>query len=266
MINVIVPITENVEQYKAFIKENSNSDTKFFVGIKENLKTLIKPTKNVEIRVFSNKSKTEEIINSLQSSSKKKGKLMVARRPLSKQEFIKLQSSSKDVCYLKTKSKRFKTFWQNLAEKIIKKVFAFSFFQDISAICYSESMFELISVCENLSMATRINKYVGVEIEEVETIEKPANKNFSKTKNIMRFFVTCLICLGIIVGAVLMCVYLKTSSLIILLAIFMIVVSTMILGVAGINFARGVVVGDLHFGRAEEIIETKKRRAKNEKN
>ena len=253
MINIILPITEKVEEFSQFIETNLESDVKFFVGIKENLKDKLSvKNKNVEIHVYDNKANREEIINSLHSCKMKKGKLMILRRPLNAVEFSLLSKSSNEIATLKAHRSNFANSIKKFAQNIVKKFFAFSYFEDISAICYGESMFELLSTCENLSMATRINKYVGVDIEEFETPTKPVNKHYNKATNILNLMLGVLFLLGSIVGGVLVCLYTKLQALTVVLVIFWIVIALMVQMVSIVNFTRTLAVGNLRYGRAEE--------------
>ncbi len=255
MINVIIPVVEDAESFSSFIQATSNADVKFFVGVRESLasKLTFKKKTNVELHVFSNSSNKEEIINSLHSCKMNKGKILVLRRTITEEEWTKLTSSSADVTTLKAKRIKFVQAIKNFGRMVVRKFFAFNFFEDISATCYGENMFELITVCANLSMATRVNRYVGIKIEEIETDKKPVKKQFSRWKTALLFTLWTLFMLGSIAGGVLVCVYTAITSLTILFVIFWMVVAIMIWLVAVINFTRTLAVGYLRYGRAEEI-------------
>ncbi|MBP3431718.1 MAG: hypothetical protein J6K39_02560 [Clostridia bacterium] len=254
MINVIVPVTEKPEEFKEFIEQNKGKNVRFFVGIRESLKDKITSrSKAVEIHTFKNSSKKEEIINSLHSCKFEKGKIMIVRRPLTKEEFGKLASSSKEIATLSAKHGKFVSAIKKFTQKIIQRVFAFSFFDDISAICYGESMFELLSVCANLSMASRVNKYVGVEIEEIETIEKQVKKQYSRWTAALKLIFWCLIFAGSVVGGVFVCIYSPLYALIVISVIAWIAVALVFLLGGILGFTRTVAVGDLRYGRAEEV-------------
>ena len=113
-------------------------------------------------------------------------------------------------------------------------------------------MFELISVCSKLSMASRINKYVGVELEEVVTSEKSVKKDYNRGLNLLKFAFWCLILLGSITGGVLICVYNQIQVLIGILIAFWIITALIIWCIGLINFTRTIAVGNLRYGRAEE--------------
>ncbi len=254
MINIIVPIVENVDKFEEFIKKVNSKDSKVFVGIKENLadKFGVK-SKNVEVHVFSSKSGKEEIINSLHSCNLQRGKILIVRRPLNDEELLSLTKSTKDIVTLKSNRNKFSRAIKNFMSNVVMKFFGFSYFEDISAICYGETMFDLLSVCSNLSMASRINKYVGVEFEEVTTLEKPVGRDYSRPKNIFNLFLGVLFFLGSLAGGICICVFTPLEVLIVILVVAWLIIALVLMFISIINFTRTVAVGKLRYGRAEEI-------------
>ena len=251
MINIIVPIVENVEGFKNFIQAHKSKDVKFFVGMKESLKADF--DKDVEVHVFKNSSNKEEIINSLHSCKMQKGKIMVVRRPLTDEEYKTLTISTAQITTLKAKRNNFVNMFKRMARAIVRKIFAFNFFEDISAICYSEEMFELLSVCNNFSMATRLNKYVGVDIAEFETSQKPVRKQYSRFKNALLLICWSVILACSIAGGILICLFFPLHALNVICVIFWIFIA-LVLWLGGLlNFTRTIAVGDLRYGRAEEV-------------
>ncbi len=253
MINVIVPVVEDAEKFSNFIQNTKKTGVKFFVGVHESLAKNFSKSKDVELHIYGDKANKEEIINSLHTCKMKKGKVLILRRVLTEDEWTKLTSSSGDIATLKAKHNKFVTAIKNFGSMIVRKFFAFNFFEDISAICYGESMFELVSVCANLSMATRVNRYVGLDIQEFETESKQVKKQYSHWKTISIFLLWTLVLLGSIAGGTLVCIFTEVWSLTILLVIFWIIVAIMFWLVALINFMRAITVGDLRYGRAEEL-------------
>ena len=134
MINLIIPITENLEEYVEFIKKHNDKQTKIYVGLTEDLHKSWTKIPGVEVRVYKNESNREQILNALHKIPKKKGGLFVVRRPLTDEEYENLVTSEYDVATLYRKQNRFVTFFKNLARTIIRKIFAFSYFDDISAV------------------------------------------------------------------------------------------------------------------------------------
>lgn len=256
MISVIVPITKDVEEFSAFVSKYANKTTKFYVGITESLADKFSCKKaNVEVHIYKDGAKVEEIVNALGSCERERGKLLIARRPLTDDEYTKLTSSDKDLVSLKAVKSKFVTSLKNFARKVIRKVFAFSYFEDISAICYGESMYELLSVCQNISNASRLNRYVGITVEEIETETKPVKKEYNKAENIFNLLLGTIFFVGTIVSIILLGVTLpKIKALFVVLMVLWIVIALVCQIVALVNFTRTVAVGQLDFGRVEEII------------
>lgn len=254
MINILIPIVEDVEGFVEFIRKNKSKDCKFFVGIRKKLSSkFVLKSKNVEVRVFEDKANKEEIINSLHSSQLENGKILIVRRPLTDVEFYSLTNSTKDIVTLKAKHNKFVSALKNWGRKIVKKFFAFNFFEDISAICYSETMFKLLSVCPNLSMASRINKYVGVEVEEIETEEKQVKKDYSKVKSVLTLLAGILFFLGSLAGGICVCLFTTLWALNVVLVIAWLFIALALMLVSIVNFTRIVAVGNLRYGKALEI-------------
>lgn len=256
MNNVILPIVERVEDYKKFILNHQDKDIKFFVGITEKLKNSLDiKAKNVEIKVFADGSNKEQIINALHSCKLKKGNILIVRRPLTDDEFLKLTNSESDISVLKPKHNKFFSMIKKWLAMLIKKIFAFNFFGDISAICFKENMFELLCVCKNLSMASRLNKFVGVSVEEIQTSQKGVKKEYNRWSAFLKFLFWCLI-LGLSIGAgVCICLFSKVHVLIIVLVVFLIFVAFMFWLMVGLlGLIRTIEVGDLTYGRAQQIL------------
>lgn len=255
MINILVPIVESPQEFLKFIQSKKSKNYKFFVGIKENLAKDFKiSSKNVEIHVYKNNSNKEQIINSLQSCNLVEGKIMILRRVPTDYEFDALENSNKDIVTLKARRSRFSSAVKNFVAKIIKKIFAFNFFEDISAICYGQNMYQLLCVCQNLSIASRINKYVGVEIDEIETQTKSVKKQYNRFANAFNFILMNLLLLASIAGVVCLFVFAKMTMLYGILAVMGLVFITIVYLISLMNFLRTLAVGKIHFGRAEEIL------------
>lgn len=253
MINIIIPIIENPLEYEKFVDRIAKSGI-VFVGIRESLAKDFNPqSKNIKILKFADNSKREEIINALNSCKFKKGKILIARRPLTEKEYTQLTSSNADISVLKKKRNRFVSAFRKMIAKIILKIFNFSYFDDISGVCYAENMFELLSVCSNLSMVSRINRYIGLNIEEFETTNKTVKKECNRFKSISKFLLSTLFWLGSIASVVLINIFTPLIIVAILFEILWLVVATTLWVISILNFSRALAVGDVRFGRAEEI-------------
>ncbi len=255
MINIFIPIVENVEGFCEFVEKHKEKDKHIYVGIRKSLKEkFVVSNDNVEIHVFDSKSNKEEIINGLQKVERSKGKLLVIRSPLTDEEYTALTTAESEITTLRAHHNKFVTKLKNLARKIVRKFFAFSFFEDISAICYSEFLHELVSACPNLSMATRINKYVGVDIEEIETQTTPVKKDFNKAKNASILTLGVLLFAGSIAGAGCIFAFVEPiRALWVVLVLAMLFVTFTIFAICLVNYTRTVAVGNLEYKAANEL-------------
>ena len=104
MINVIVPITNNGEKYIESLSQLSlRSDVNLVVGITESLhKTINLDFPNVKLKVFDDKSKKEEILNSLQYLLEE-GKTLICRRPFSMKEYKEFTQTNASIVFGKEK-------------------------------------------------------------------------------------------------------------------------------------------------------------------
>lgn len=255
MINIFIPIVENVEGFCEFVAKHKEKDKHIYVGIRKSLKEKFVITNdNVEIHIFDDKSNKEEIINGLQKCERVKGKLLLIRRPLTDDEYTALTTSESEITTLKAHHNKFVTWFKNLARKTVKKFFAFSFFEDISAICYGEFLHEFVESCPNLSIATRVNKYVGVDVEEIETTTPSVKKDYSKTKAGFKLATGCLILGGAIAGAG--CIFAFVNPLraiFVVLVLAMLFVALMVFGIFIVNYVRTVAVGNLEYKAGTEV-------------
>ena len=254
MINLIIPITENLEEYVEFVKKHNDKQTKIYVGLTEELHKSWTNIPRVEVHVYKNEANREQILNALHKIPKKKGELFVVRRPLTDEEYENLVSSEYDVSTLKRKHNKFVSFFKNLARTIIRKIFAFSYFDDISAVRYSEDMHELVESFPNLSMASRINRYVGLDVEEIETDQKPAQPLYDKFYNGMWLALAILFLVTSVFDGVL--IFIMVPNIWVLWALLIIawwLIALTILCVVLLKFTRTRAVGDLYYDFAEEV-------------
>lgn len=254
MINVIVPLVEKPQEYLSMISEISkNRDCVIYVGVLNKFKDLLFP-KNVIVKYYKDNSGKEEIINSLHSIKKEVGKILVIRRPLKNEEFTALISSKGDICYLKKPKSRFSRWWANIWKKLIKKIFAFYYFEDISAILFQENIFNLINSLTNLSYITRIDRFVGLKQEEVASVKRSPKRDYDKFDAYSRlvgwtlFFVLMLL-ISIIISS-----SFKPVAIMVLVSILLCTIGIMAVFMAILNFVRTLYVGKLRHGRAEECL------------
>ena len=104
-----------------------------------------------------------------------------------------------------------------------------------------------------LSMASRINRYVGVSIDEIETAHKAVKKETNKTKNGLMLFGVTMFLLASIASVVCINLFTKPHPIAIMFEILWLIVALTTWLIGLINFSRAVAVGDLRFGRAVEV-------------
>lgn len=252
MINVLIPIVDKKDEYQKFVSECSSKGIKFYVGAREKLAFETKD-KNTKIFVFSNNAQKEEIINSLHAEKMEEGKILVIRRPISKEEFEKLVSSTADITALKKKRNKFSAFFKRIAGWIVRKIFAFNFFEDISAVCFGQNLFDLLKSCSNLSTATRVNRFVGVSIEEIETNNVAAESSYNKPKTAFKFLAGLLFFLGSVTGVVLISIFCSPGIVHILFMILWLVIALAVLMICLMNLIRTITIGELGYGKAERV-------------
>ncbi len=255
MINVILPIIDKIDEYQKMLEYLSKrQDITVFIGVDEKFKDKIVAGKNFLIKVFKTKSAKEEIINSLHSINKESGGIIVIRRPLDEVEFINLLHSDDDIAYLSKKRNKFSQFFADLWVKIIRRLFAFFFFEDISAVYFKEEMFDLVTALNNLSYITRINRFVGFSIGSVETTHKRTKRDFDRFSISVNFLISILFFVICILCSIILCTSFGVNVLNVVFAFAIVFVGFTLFLISLLNLARTVSVGRLRYGRAEEII------------
>lgn len=255
MINVVVPIIDKAGEYEEFLNRISDRNTKIFVGVRKNLLPLIdlSRVKNVEVSVYSDNAKKEEILNALSKNIVDSGKIAIVRRPLLIEEYQALVGTEYDIAYLKQNRNKIVSFFKKLNAKILRALFAFDYFDDISAICFNENMFELVCDSNNLSMASRINRYVGVTIEEIQTRQKAVKKETTAWKNNLKLLGWTLFMLASIASVTCLAIFTKTYPVVVMFEILWLIVAVTLWILGLVNYSRANAVGDLYFKTAYEI-------------
>ena len=256
MINVLVPIVDRLTEYEKMIEKIAlDKDAIIFVGALEEFKDKINFNKdNIKVKYFKSGSGKEEIINSLHSIDKERGKIILLRRPVSEAEFNALKTSEKDIAYLKKKRSKFSAWWHNLWKNLIKKIFAFYYFEDISAISFNTTCFDLISSLTNLSYITRIDRFVGFKTEEIATESKAPKREYDKFYASAKIVGSGLFLIFCILISIIISASFQPMFLMILISILLCLIGAVSFFVSVLNLARTIAVGTLRHGRAEEIL------------
>ena len=254
MVNVILPVVEKLQDYERMLEDfSARDDVKFYVGTLSKFRSIRVP-KNAVLKVFKDGSGKEEVINALHSIEKEKGKIIVVRRPLKKEELDALLNSSADIAYLKKAKSKFANWWANLWKKLIKKIFSFYYFEDISAIMFGENTFNLISSLTNLSYITRIDRFVGFKMEEVASAHRAPKKDYDRFDAISKLVGTALFFVLTILISVIISTSFTPIILMALVSILLCVIGLFAFFMAILNFVRTLYVGTLRHGRAEECL------------
>ena len=256
MISVIIPIIEKFSEYEKTVNDIlTHKDVKLFLGVHEGYKYKCNfQNENVVVKYYKDKSKKEEIINSLHAIKKEKSGIIVLRRPLSDGEFDKLLNSNASIVTLKKRKNKFSSWWHNVWSKIIKRMFSFVYFEDISAIYFKENMFDLITSLTNLSYITRINRFVGLEQEDILTEVKSTRKEYDRASNVMQYISSVLFSALCVVLAVILCTSVAVTVLSVLGGIAITLIGVVAFMISTLNFARTIYIGQLRYGKAEELV------------
>ena len=256
MISVIIPVTDKFSEYEKTVNDIlKTKDVKVYLGVDEKYKDACKfDNKNVVIKFYKGKSKKEEIINSLHAIKKEKSGIMVIRRPLTEGEFEKMLKSSADIVTLRKQRNKFAEWWFSTWLKIIKRMFSFVYFEDISAIYFKENMFDLIESLTNLSYITRINRFVGLTEEDISTTTKATKKDYDRFSNVAQFISSILFFALCIVLSIILCTSVAVTVLSVLGGVAICLIGIVVFMISTLNFARTIYIGTLRYGKAEELV------------
>lgn len=256
MINVVVPIIDNVQQYnKAISSICSSEDVRVIAGVVQELESQIHLPKSAKMIVFKTGSKKEEIINSLRSDIAN-GKVVICRRPFTKDEFERLVQSNAQVTYFASKKTNFfSSFLKTIVGWIAKFLFGVKFFDgDISLIAFDSDMGEVLQNVNSLSYATRVDRWRGIEHSVVQNDLSPVQIEKDKTGLIKTLIWALLAIIIPVVTTVLVAVFVKNIGFVIGMVLFCIMAlgfcgSLLLLCVAYFNS----IVGKRYFPDAERL-------------
>lgn len=252
MVNIILPVISNFENYANFIKSSKRKDVTFFVGVTKEGESFFSKSKFVKLYIFENGSAKEEIINSL-SSRVGDGKVILMRKLISNDELDSFIKSKTDitVCAVKEKNKLC-VFFNNIWKKIIKFIFDFKFFSgDVSVVAISEKLNLVVRNIPNLSYVTRVNRWIGVTESSVETVSKPEKKEYNSIKNLAMLFIWLLLFLGIVAGTVVYFIFIQATFISVFLWACAIMVSLITLFLATVIFVLNIKTGKKYFKKAK---------------
>ncbi len=194
MINVVIPIIDNAQEYSKSIASIANKeDVSILVGVVESLENNLDLPKTAVVKVFRDGSQKEEIINAMKTYLTE-GKVVICRRAFTKKEFDSLIASDAQVVYFEKKHKnKVAALFKKWIGALIKAMFGVKFFDgDISLIAFDESMGEVLANVSSLSYSTRVDRWRGVEQATV-IAERPSVKMENNKKGNIKMIVSAIL-------------------------------------------------------------------------
>ena len=179
MINLLVPCYD-IKDYKkmfSFLKEYENVN--LIVGVCGGFKKV----DGAKVLVFEKGTTLDDMIETMKNEIKF-GKIIAIKRPISQEEFDGLIGSKRDIAYLKRETGNVGSFFEKVSKKIEKSLFGFETFEDISAISYSEQMFDLIENLDKFATLFKVNYFVGYSKEAILSTGKKAKPEIDRPATI----------------------------------------------------------------------------------
>ena len=241
MINVLIPITENLQDYSKMITSISMySDVNIIVGITESLNEKVVKEDNVNYFVFENAANKEEILNAL-GKFVLAGKILILKKPLSKKDFEKVIFTKEKIVVQKIQPKnRFVAFFTKIWHAIVKLFFGVAFYEgDTSVIMFNEDLADVLIQTGNISYNSRVNRWRGITEQTIDLddknkvgypVDKKQNLIYSVMVGVLIAFavlfttlISIFVNINFIIGLLIVCVDILcifTSILLIMMMIF----------------------------------------------
>lgn len=257
MINVLIPITSNVESYKKIIDSLGQlNEVRVLIGIVSSLKNKIDfVAENTDVFEFEDGSKKEEIINGMQSKIPADGALMILRRPITIEEFYSFAKRKEDIVVIKKKRSKVGNFFFNLWQKILKSVLGLKLYDgDYGAIMFNDVVASVSNQSNDLSFTSRADRWRGVNTSSVEVKgESPRTEIDKKNIAISSVVGALMLVLGVTV-TLLVALLTKVSTMGGLLLFCLDAICVCVFFVMMVMVGFGCKVGKKHFKSAFEII------------
>lgn len=258
MINIIVPIIEKYkDKYnKLLSKLVEQEDVNICVGIEEkNLNEIsqFQEEINISVTTFENNSSQEGMINRLHSYVKG-GAIMVLRKPISYEEFIRFANCQQEIATCKIHRSKIKNFIFSIWQAMLKIFLGIKEYEgDSSVIVINEDISTVVGESGNLSFASRANRWRGIEQTTIEVKSDPVKKELDK-KSILKYSLLAIfsLLLGVILTTVL-CLTVKISVIIGLLLVCLDLICVAITFLTIIITVFNARVGKKHIEEAREV-------------
>lgn len=180
MLNVVIPITSNIEKYYDFLNGIADAfDIQVCVGVShkyyQELINRYQYIDNFKLFEFDNREGKEQMINAMQDYLEN-GSIMVLRKPISLKEFEKIIKSESDIVTCKKSRTTVKTFFFKIWQKITKVLLGVKTYAgDFSMVYFNDDIADVVMRTGNLSYSSRVNRWKGIR-QGVITTDAPADK------------------------------------------------------------------------------------------
>lgn len=195
MLNVLVPITNNVDKFQKLLSRLGGDDQiNVYVGVTKSQasKLSIIEGENISIFEFEDTSKREEILNSL-SANLQIGEVLVLRKPITFEEFQKFCACHEDIAVCKENRSKTGEFFHRIWQKILKLILGVKLYDgDTSVIKFNEDIGAVLTQTHDFSYATRVDRWKGLKTQTIETKEEPVKAEIDK-KSILKCSIVALI-------------------------------------------------------------------------
>lgn len=255
MVNLIFPVIDEFDKNADYIKSLKNPDYFVIVGVTEDGAKYFNFKKTgFKVKIFKQGSKKEEIINALQTELRK-GSLIILRKRVDDEVIKNFANSKFDITVCdKKKTNKFCEFFVNLWKKVVRFLFDLAIFEgDVSVVAFSDKISDVVRNISNLSYASRINRWKGVDIGYVETNSKPAKKEYSRQKNFIMLFSWIFVLLAVIGSTVVYFYFKPATFLAVFLWICALLIASLCTIIAVIVFTITLKIGKRYFLKAQEV-------------
>ena len=255
MLNVVIPIIDNIQKYRDLLFGIVGSDQiNVLIGVTSSLKSKLnnfeEHSDNVSILEYTDDSTKESIINSLQRFIPN-GAVMIMRKPITVEEFHSFIKNKKDIVVCESNDKPVKRFFKIIWQKMLQLFLGLKEYNgDSSVILFNENISSVLYESNDLSYASRVDRWRGLEQGSVKVDGPPAKVEIDKKSILINSIIAVL---SIVIGVIItVCVSLFASmSIIVGLLLFCLdAICLSISLVMCVLIAFNILVGKKHFPNA----------------
>ncbi len=217
MINVLVPVTENAEEFWTSVKSICDDvNVQIIIGVKDGIARQYDfNIPNAIVKEYGDNVTREEMLNDFQSLLLGEG-VFIARKPFTKDEFANFTSQKEQIVVCKSKDKnKFVSFVKRIWRNVVKFIFGVKFFEgDPSLIYFNEDLGGVLTNVNNFSYSTRIDRWRATTKTAVESSYPNVKPEQDKALNIKLIIFAIL---ALVIGAVtttLVCIFAKVTIVI----------------------------------------------------